>query len=75
MVLCRGEFAWISPEHVAPLLEEMFPPETIQAALSKRPLTIDEGAELFGRDVSPDASKGVEKVMRELRCFYLNRTS
>ena len=64
-ILCRDPFL-LSDEEAVRLLEPALSGPQATAAVKQRPLSGEDAAQLFGRDVSPDAAKGAKKLERVL---------
>ncbi len=65
-ILCRDPLLLTDDEAEALLRPALSGPQAKRAA-KKRPMTVEDAAEFFGRDLSPDAAKAARKLQSSLR--------
>lgn len=64
-IMCRDPFL-LSDDEAEALLEPALAGPQAKLAAKQRPLSVEDAARLFGRDVSPDAAKAARKLGRFL---------
>jgi hypothetical protein len=64
-IVCRDPLL-LSDEEAESLLESVLTGPQAKQAAKQRPLSVEDAARLFGRDVSPDAAKAARKLGRLL---------